>query len=211
MADSICKSVSTVSKYESGQISMDILTLYDMAHAFHIPVEELIYHDEKPVTPLTEDNKIPAFFSGVNRLYIYFFDGRSKQLIRGVCDIFDETAPQTYKINVYVNIDNYEYYQNCENTYYGVLKHYDALSTMELRNRDTDMDKYIIHIPASYLNSPIKWALDLSISCRPIMPISSKVLIAKNIQEETEEFIESLYFNKEDIKRLKQLNLLSII
>lgn len=125
--------------------------------------------------------------------------------------ISEKVSPQTYKVNMYVNIDSYEYYQNCENTYHGILKHFDALSTLELVNRDTDMDKYIIHIPASYINSPTKWALDLSISCRPIMPIAGKTLFSKEVQDETKEFIQSLLFNKEDYKRLRNLNFLSII
>lgn len=211
LADTICKSVSTLSKYESGQIVLDIVTLYDIAHAFRLPVEQLLYHEEIYPPPTEKDGFIPAFFQDVSRLYLYFFDGRSHELVRGVCDIAEKVAPQTYTANMYVNIDSYEYYQNCENTYHGVLKHFDALSTMELVNRDTDMDKYIIHIPASYLNSPTKWALDLSISCRPIMPIAGKTLFAKDIQEETKEFIQALLFGKEDCKQLWSLNFLSIV
>lgn len=212
LADIICKSVSTLSKYESGQIVLDITTLYDIAHAFHLPVEQLLYHEEIFMSPTEKDSYIPAFFHDVTRLYLYFFDGRSHELVRGVCDISEKVSPQTYKVNMYVNIDSYEYYQNCENTYHGILKHFDALSTLELVNRDTDMDKYIIHIPASYINSPTKWALDLSISCRPIMPIAGKTLFSKEVQDETKEFIQSLlFFNKEDYKRLRNLNFLSII
>lgn len=210
LADSIFKSVSTLSKYENGQIMLDVVALYDIAHAFHLPVEDLLYHEEVAPPP-EKDSVIPAFFQNVSRLYVYFFDGRSHQLVRGVCDIMDKMSSKTYRANMYLNIESYEYYQNCENTYHGFVKHFDALSTFELVNRDTDMDKYVIHIPASYLNSPTKWALDLSISCRPIMPIAGKTLFSKKIQEETKEFKQSLLFGKEDFKRIRSLNFLSVV
>lgn len=211
LADSIYKSVSTLSKYENGQIVLDVVALYDIAHALHLPVEQLLYHEEITTPPSEEDNGIPAFFQGVSRLYVYFFDGRSRKLVRGVCDLGGKVSPKTYHASIYLNIDSYEYYKNCENTYYGVLKHFDALSTFELVNRDTDMDKYVIHIPASYLNSPTKWALDLSISCRPIMPIAGKTLFSKRIQDETKEFKQSLLFGKDDFKQIRSLNFLSVV
>ena len=69
LADIICKSVSTLSKYESGQIVLDITTLYDIAHAFHLPVEQLLYHEEIFMSPTEKDSYIPAFFHDVTRLY----------------------------------------------------------------------------------------------------------------------------------------------
>lgn len=43
------KSISTVSKYETGKISIDIETLYDISKILHVSIEQLIdYHvDEK--------------------------------------------------------------------------------------------------------------------------------------------------------------------
>lgn len=38
-----------------------------------------------------------------------------------------------------------------------------------------------------------------------------KNIISKEVQDETKEFIQSLLFNKEDYKRLRNLNFLSII
>lgn len=43
MAGLIHKSKSTLSKYESGEISVDIETLYEIADTLHVHVEQLIY------------------------------------------------------------------------------------------------------------------------------------------------------------------------
>lgn len=39
----ICKGKSTISKYENGEISIDIETMYDIANALHIHVGQLLY------------------------------------------------------------------------------------------------------------------------------------------------------------------------
>ncbi len=214
LATAIYKSVSTVSKYESGSIAMDILTLYDVAHALHVAPEELLYHvpaTNAEVAEESKDDRIPSFFKGVTQFYTYYYDGRTKELVRGVGNIYSKEAPYVYNVMLYMNIESYECYQCCENTYHGVIKHYDALSMLELQNRDTPMDQYMISIPASYLNVDTRWALDFSTSSKPIMPIASKILVSRNIQEETEEFIKSLFLSKEDFKRAKFYNMFSVV
>ena len=41
LGDAICKSKATVSKYEKGQISLDVDTLYDIAAALGVSPEQL--------------------------------------------------------------------------------------------------------------------------------------------------------------------------
>ena len=43
LANSINKSKSTVSKYENGDISIDIQTLYEISNALNVHVEQLLY------------------------------------------------------------------------------------------------------------------------------------------------------------------------
>ena len=43
LANSINKSKSTVSKYENGDISIDIQTLYEISNALSVHVEQLLY------------------------------------------------------------------------------------------------------------------------------------------------------------------------
>ena len=61
LSEAICKSKATVSKYENGQISMDILTLYDIARVLGVHVEQLLHTVEDKTLNLTE-TRLPAFF-----------------------------------------------------------------------------------------------------------------------------------------------------
>lgn len=210
LAELLHKTGATVSKYESGQIAIDVVTLYEIAAALGVPPEKLLYYAPMPAEELEADS-VPAFFRGVERLYMYYFDGRNGSLVRSVIDIRAKTGPHTYDVALYMNFQDYRQYQNCENTYLGTLSHYDALSNIVTHNRDTEMDIYLVCVPASYLNAETKWGQGFGISCRPIMPTSTKVFLSKTIQAETPEFLQDLRVSKEDIQLLKRYNMLSVM
>ena len=85
LAAVICKSKSTVSKYENGEIPVDIETLYEIASALQIHVEQLLYCPPRHAC-LPDSKNSPAFFAGCSQFYAYVYDGRNKQLIRCVFD-----------------------------------------------------------------------------------------------------------------------------
>lgn len=158
MADLLYKSKSTLSKYENGQISIDIETLYAIAKVLGVHVEQLLYSE-----PMQQDNKalytVPAFFRTLSQFYIYYYDGRIREISRCVVDILSQAGGNHFKVMMYMNIESYEHYQNCENTYFGFLHHYDALSKLTLTNRDNPMEQVTITILASFLDAPSKMGL----------------------------------------------------
>lgn len=205
----IHKSKSTISKYEKGEIAIDIETLYELADALQVHVEQLLYCPTKR-TSISSRNSSPAFFSGVSQFYSYLFDGRSNHLMRCVFDVLSETEEGRYKIMMYMNFKDYRNYQNCENTYWGYIEHYDAMTQISLVNQDTPMEKASVQILASYLDSDTKWGLFNGFSSRPMMPIAVKMLFSKNPLKEDAELIQQLKVSREDIRLLKLYNMLSV-
>lgn len=49
-----------------------------------------------------------------------------------------------------MNFQDYQQYRNCENTYWGTLSHYDALSNIVTHNQTEEMDVYLLCLPAHY-------------------------------------------------------------
>lgn len=209
LAQILNKSTATISKYENGQIAIDIITLYELASAFGIQPEELLYH--APLAPREISDHVPAFFRGINQLYLYYFDGRSNTLSKSILDIRTRLSSSQYEISIYMNFQDYEQYHNCETTYVGTLTHHDALSNITAYNRDSEMDIYALCIPASYLNSETKWGLGFGISSRPVMPTAAKLLLSKKIQPETADFLQNLHISREDIQLLRHYNMLTIL
>ena len=133
LAEVICKSQSTVSKYEKGEITVDIATLYDIADALRVHVEQLLYVRPER-TELRAPGNNPAFFTDTSQFYSYLFDGRSNSLMRCVFDVLSKTDERKYKIMMYMNFEDFDNYKNCENTYWGYIEHYDAVTNIALTN-----------------------------------------------------------------------------
>ena len=111
---------------------------------------------------------------------------------------------------MYMNFRDYAHYEDCENTYWGYIKHFDALSRISLTNQDTPMEQASVQVLASYLDSQTKWGLFTGFSSRPMMPIATKILLSKQVLKEDEGFLKSLKISREDIRILKLYNMLSI-
>ncbi|MDO5409891.1 MAG: helix-turn-helix domain-containing protein [Lachnospiraceae bacterium] len=205
----IHKSKSTISKYEKGEISVDIETLYEIAQALEVHVEQLLYCPPRR-TRISERVSSPAFFQGASQFYSYLFDGRTNKIMRCVFDVLSETEDHRYRIMMYMNFKDYQNYQNCENTYWGYIEHYDAMTQISLFNQDTALEQASAQILASYLDSDTKWGLFNGFSSRPMMPIAIKMLFSKTKLKEDEALIRQLKVSKEDIRLLKLYNMLSV-
>ncbi|MBP1744540.1 MAG: helix-turn-helix protein [Firmicutes bacterium] len=209
LADHIQKSKATVSKYETGEISIDLVTLYAVADALKIHVEQLLYIE--PYAEIYSGSSEPsAFFKNSSRFYSYIYDGRNNSLMRCVIDIFPQADQPKFKTVLYMNVKNYKNYEDCENTYWGYTEHYDVLTTMTLINQATPVEKIMINILASFMDADKKWGLMASVSFRPFMPVASKMLFSKTPLAETQELIDELKISKEDIRIMKMYNMMAI-
>lgn len=204
------KSKSTLSKYEKGEIAVDVETLYELADALHIHVEQLLYVREHRAGILAGESS-PAFFSGVTQFYSCLYDGRSHELLRSVIDILSQTEENQYKVMMYMNYKDLEHYQNCETTYYGFIEHYDAITNINLVNQDSPMERASAQILASYLDSDMKWGLWNGLSSRPMMPIATKMLFTKKPLRGDEEIVQELKISREDVRLLRLYNMFPVI
>lgn len=215
LAEQIHKSKGTVSKYENGQIVIDIQSLYDVASALGVSIDALLYHENPSGTSVIQTNdfelnRVPAFFRGLTQFYYYLYDGRNNKILRCVAEIQAPLSANSYGLSLYMNISDYKYYKDCEHKYTGKLIHYDTISIMLLQNREMEMEQYQAAVPTPYLDADYKLGLAYGLSSRPLMPTAAKVLISKKIQEETQEFEQNLKISKQDIRNLKQYNMLII-
>lgn len=210
LAKIIFKSKSTISKYEKGEITTDIVTLYEIAAALEISIEQLLYYPKERIVPVT-GKTVPAFFKDTSQFYSYIYDGRCNKLVRCVFDVLFEMENNQYKIMMYMNFKDYDTYQNCENTYWGYIEHYDALTNIQLTNQDSPIEKASVQILASYLDSQTKWGLFNGFSSRPMMPVATKMLFSKKPIVEDDELIRELKINREDIRMFKLYNMFSVI
>lgn len=210
LAQAIYKTRSAISKYENGQISVDITTLYDIANALQVSIYDLLHRNTPAVDPHYYDG-VPAFFRNVSRLYMYFFDGRVNRAQCTVIDIFPMANSSAADVLMYMNIKSLERYRECESSYHGTLTHYEAFSAILLQNDDMPMDQYQIGIPRPYMDDDLKWVLTYGVSCRPLMPSAAKRLLSKKPLTMDKHLISELMISKEDIRLMKHYNMFVMI
>ena len=210
LARIVCKNKSTLSKYETGEIILDIETIYEIARALGIHVEQLLYCTPDRVSIQSSGPK-PAFFSGLSQFYSYYYDGRYNRIMRCVFDVLLQSEDNRYKIMMYANFQDYKSYQNCETTYWGYMEHYDAITNVILTNQDSPMEKAHGQILASYMNSDTKWGLFTGLSARPMMPVALKMLFSKMRLPEDEALAQQLKVTKEDIRLMKLYNMMTVM
>lgn len=154
LAQAIYKTRSAISKYENGQISVDIATLYDIANALKVSIYDLLYRNT-PDIDQEYNAEVPAFFREVSQLYMYFFDGRVNRAQCTVIDIFPTEESSTAEVLMYMNIKDLAHYRVCESTYHGTLTHYEAFSAMLFQNDDMPHGQIPDrHSPALYGRRP---------------------------------------------------------
>ena len=87
-AGMIHKSKATVSKYENGDISIDIETLFTIAQALGVPVNQLIDYEEIGEEK-GEKGEIIKHNLSKSKYYMYFYDGRRSRIARNVIEVQD--------------------------------------------------------------------------------------------------------------------------
>lgn len=206
LADALSKSKATVSKYESGDIAIDVVTLYQIAEILKVHVDQLLY-TPPALKRLDHYDATPPFFKHVTKIYIYSFNGRTNQLLRGIIDISTYINANTYRAMMYLDIKDWEKYQYCQSTYSGQLQHFNLLSRFEFHNQDSDSELAVINIINGFSDAPAKWALLSTISSSPLLPCASKILLSKKHLPENDDLIEALKITKEDIRLIKAYNM----
>lgn len=208
LADLICKSKATVCKYESGEITIDINTLYDIATALRIQVQQLLYDISVQPEEKNSFRNSHGFFASQRQYYSYFYDGRNNTINRSVLD-FEQDGKET-SVALYMNISDYKNYTNCEYSYWGKLEEHATSSNIFMRNQDTPIEQIAIVILSPFRNCNELYGILLGISDRPFMPIALKMLFSKTPLEIDEKLIQKLKLSKEDINNIKMYNMLSI-
>lgn len=210
LAKKINKSRSAVSKYENGEINIDLVTLKEISDVFEIEIANLIPQDfVEPKKKFTDLDKVPRFFKVDSKIYSYYYDGRNSKILKSLIEISggDDEDP---RVSMYMNISDYDFPYICENTYYGNIEHFDSITRINLVNKYTDLEKPNISILSPFVDSEIRWGLWSGISIRPIMPAAIKMLFSTKILDEDKDLQKKLILNREDMAYIKKFNMFSV-
>ena len=206
----LCKNKSTLSKYENGEIVLDIETIYEISRALGIHVEQLLYCTPERV-PIQEPEAQANFFSGLTQFYSYYYDGRVNRIVPVVYDVLLLSEDHRYKIMMYMNFSDFDSYQDCGTACWGYMEHYDAITNITLTNQASPMERAFAQILATFTTADTIWGLFTGLSARPMMPVAIKMLFSKKRLPMDENLMRRLKVTKEDIRLMKHYNMMTVL
>lgn len=206
-AGMIHKSKATVSKYENGDISIDIETLFIIAQALGISVNQLIDYEDAGET-MGEEGESTKRKLGRSRYYMYFYDGRRSRIARNVIEVQDGGEENgVFNANMYAYLEDFTNYYQCKLLYHGTMRRYDTFVNFNFENQNNKVERAFLYAINSFSHSGRMAGLYCGLSTQPILPACFKFILSPHILEEDDELKEELSVSKEDIRVLKKMNM----
>ncbi len=214
LADAISKSRATVSKYETGEIALDIQTLYEISTVLDVPLGKLVEyrppHEEAPVASASSWDGASPFFRA-STLYFYFYDGRYNRLKEGLIrvnkDQLREDGCYDASLSIWATTESG---RSSEIYYTGSVLYSDMLIRFSFLNQYNKLEQDLL-----YIFNPLDLREDTEgllcgISSADLMPCAYKCLVTLSAQEDYEQLQQRLIITQKELRRWQRLNMLIV-
>lgn len=212
LADMIHKSRASVSKYETGEITLDIETLFDISQALNVDLNQLTDYRPKKVLPPQQTAEIQGkspFFQA-DRLYFYFYDGRYNRLKDGVINIHrDQDADGDCRATLSISAVT-PTGRSSEIYYSGKVVYSDMLIRFSFVNQYNTLEEDLLYIFNPLELRDFTEGLLCGISSADLMPCAFKCLVTLSPQPATEELKQHLLFTPKELRRWQKMNMLIV-
>lgn len=209
LADAISKSKACVSKYEKGEITLDIPTLFEIANVLEVLPERLINYEIKPKVEVGSALGGTSSFFKASKLYFYYCDGRFSDIKDGIINIDNEKGGAVCPASFTINIKTDSGYTT-ELYYTGTVTYSDMLIRFSLQNQYNALEEDLLYIfnPLEYRDGTN--GLLCGISSTDLLPCAFKCVVSLQPLAHNDTLRERLKFTKKELRQMKKMNMLTI-
>ena len=210
LADAIHKSRATVSKYENGEITLDVVTLCEISEALGVTMNQLTDYRprrEEALSPVPEYDGSSPFFQA-DRLYFYFFDGRHKWLKSGVIDIQKNVVNEdgSCEASMFLRATTPSG-RSSEISYTGNVLYSDMLIRFNFLNQYNKLEQDLLYIFNPLELRDFTEGLLCGISSSDLMPCAFRCLVSLTPSEDADLLRELLQIKPKELRRVQKLNM----
>lgn len=214
LADKIHKSKATVSKYESGDIALDLQTLFEISQVLDVRMDQLCdYHveDDTQIINLVNDYQGKSPFFKADRLYFYFYDGKYNRLKEAIIDIHKNVIDEEgcYEANFSIQSTT-PTGRSSEVYYHGNVLYSDMLIRFSFQNQYNKLEQDLLYIFNPLELREVTEGLLCGISSTDFMPCAYKCLVSLTPNTNYEELKEQLLITPKELKKWKKMNMLIV-
>ncbi len=205
LSEMIHKSKATLSKYETGEIAVDVETLFEIAEALEIRPQQLL---DVPPGIQKEPALRPDNFFPQQRLCLYFYDGRHGRIIRNLLETGHDGVSQS--VTLYNDIPSFSRPEACRNLYYGTVDYYDTFTNFTLSSQSNRVEQLTLCAANPFDRGSEVPAMLSGLSRYPMLPVAIKCILSSTELEEDESLMEKLVLSQKDIKLIRRLNMFAV-
>ena len=182
LADVIHKSRATVSKYENGEITLDVITLYEISEALDVNLNQLAdYHAQKAaeITPSTLEYDGESPYFKADRLYAYFYDGRYNRLKEAIINVHKNVVHEDGSCECAMSIRSTTSTGRSSEVYYtGNVLYSDMLIRFNFLNQYNKLEQDLLYIFNPLELRDFTEGLLCGISSADLKPCAFKCLVS---------------------------------
>lgn len=208
-ADLLYKSKSIVSKYERGEVAIDILTIRQIAEILHVPISSLLDDDLSQAEPLFDESGVSEEFGekdSVSSEYIYtYFAHENKPVLRGMHLKYnqDKAVLYVYPTDV-IDGKSFEHY------YTGSVIKDSTFMRVLVANPVVKNDVVIADFPTRFQVNKPSLGFFLSISIPPYSPVASQAILSDRQIRDAEWLRDTLSLGKDNLKVCRKQNCFTV-
>lgn len=192
----VYKSKSAISKYEKGEISIDITTLSDISRALDVAVSDLLPL-EVDLSPCSQKDNGQAYTT----LYLYTWNGLVRKHLRKHVIRTSGTRAEHF-----ADVEDYHHPEECGYYYSGEVENAAGSIRIFARNPLQEMDVVIIQYLAPLGQNEEFDGFLSSYSVGQFPPFSLKCLLSYKPIKDEAYLKERLLLKKEELKEIKAWN-----
>ncbi len=214
LADAIHKSRATVSKYENGEITLDVQTLYEISTVLEVDMAQLTSYRPEPeqedLGQMVEPDGESPFFKA-DRLWFYFYDGRYDRLKEAVIDVHKSIRNEDGSRDAAMAIRSTTATGRSSEVYYnGNVLYSDMLIRFSFVNQYNKLEQDLL-----YLFNPLELrdfteGLLCGISSADLMPCAFKCLVTLAPTDRYDELRQRLLLTPKELRRWQKMNMLIV-
>ena len=196
LSKALNKSVATISKYETGEIAVDLEVLIDWCRFLNIDIASLLPGTQREAADSERYQK-----HYIDRLYLYSFMGHKNKIHFDVI----ENDNISKKSNFYLGVQDACDIYTCDFVYSGNVVYSDLSTSFVFFNTSPPFDMMTFSMPTLSENQNYKIGMLSSISFS-YRNIAIKVLACRTPVSDQDFLMEKLLLTPNEIKDFKQFN-----
>lgn len=205
MSDKLHKSISTISKYEKGEISLDMTTFLETAKILRISPSAFLSGTSVPSNEHFETDH------NAEVIYMYTYSGSEKEIVRSLIEQYPPVSPDApYRVHLYNDVRDFKNPGSCSGFYTGDYSENGFLGTYILHNQISSTEHVMISCVKNLVNSNQQLGLVSGLSNYTMLPVVFKTVLSRSELTDRKHLMDLLTFSREDFRELKQSHCLVV-